>query len=44
MFEGFVCIYIVFQLIITMKILDIVDNISRKMELCYEIIRKNGEI
>lgn len=43
MIEGFICTYIVFQLIITMKILDIVDNISRKMELCYEIIRKNKE-
>ena len=43
MFEGFICTYIVFQLIFTIKILDIVDRISRKIELCYEIIKENKE-
>lgn len=43
MFKGFVCTAVVMNLLITIKILDIVDRISRKIELCYEIIRKNKE-
>lgn len=43
MFEVIVGVSIFAQVIITIKILDIVDRISRKIELCYEIIRKNKE-
>lgn len=43
MFEGFVCAAVLINLLITIKILDIVDRISRKVELYYEIIRKNKE-
>lgn len=43
MFEAIVGVSIFAQVIITIKILDIVDRISRKIELCYEIIRKNKE-
>ena len=43
MFEVIVGVSIFAQVIITIKILDIVDRISRKIELCYEIVRKNKE-
>lgn len=43
MFKGFVCAGVVINLLVSIEILDIVDKISRKIELCYEIIRKNKE-